>query len=40
MAQLYLLAVTLNVWVLVGILTAAFAVQLKSWNEFLNLSLQ
>lgn len=30
MAQLYLLAVTLNVWVVVGILTAAFAVQFFS----------
>ena len=29
-ARLYLLAVTLNVWVLVGILAAAFAVQLWS----------
>lgn len=27
MAQLYLIAVTLNVWVLIGILAAAFAVQ-------------
>ncbi len=32
MARLYLLAVTLNVWVLVGILVAAFAVQLW-WGE-------
>ena len=30
MARLYLLAVTLNVWVLVGILAAAFAVQFWS----------